>query len=75
MDWCKDVAHILGDAQEDDNTSIRLTYFEKIMVVRDLARLLTQSKRLDEGILGLTDAYAQRNWDQTIWKQPRLSTS
>lgn len=70
IDWCKDVVHILVDAQEDSNTSIRLTYFEKIMVVRDLARLLTQSKRLDEGILWLTDAYASlshRKAVELVW--------
>jgi tetratricopeptide (TPR) repeat protein len=58
------------DAQEDSNASIRLTYFEKIMVVRDLARLLTQSKRLEEGILWLTDAYtslSHRTAVELVW--------
>lgn len=70
IDWCKDVIHILVDAQEDNDTSIRLTYFERIMVVRDLARLLTQSKRLDEGISWLTDAYASlshRKAVELVW--------
>lgn len=70
IDWCKDVIQILVDAQGDSSTSIRLTYFEKIMVVRDLARLLTQSKRLEEGILWLTDAYtslSHRTAVELVW--------
>lgn len=68
LDWSEDVVQILlhlSDEANNDDT-LQLNYFEKLMVIRDLTRLLNQSKRLADGVHWLETARASRSCSQPI---------
>lgn len=57
LDWSMSITNVLFhlDSVSQTNPSSCLTYFEKLMVVRDLSRDLTQTNRLEEAILWFED--------------------
>jgi tetratricopeptide (TPR) repeat protein len=62
LDWTEPLVRSLlyideGDASGDPGMEeLTLSHLEKLMIVRDLARVLTQSKRIDEGIVWFENA-------------------
>ncbi|KAJ6257569.1 hypothetical protein Dda_7354 [Drechslerella dactyloides] len=88
LDWIQDVAQILVDidtsengqhttAPSDNNASapgrLRITYFEKLMVIRDLSREYTIRQRLGEGEQWMTEALTRKQAEfgeehiSTVW--------
>ncbi|KAF3907776.1 hypothetical protein ABW21_db0200332 [Orbilia brochopaga] len=65
-DWIRDVARILVeiDTSDFENTGKpRITYFEKLMVIRDLSREYTIRQRLPEAELWMTEALTTKQKD------------
>ncbi|KAK6526948.1 hypothetical protein TWF281_010144 [Arthrobotrys megalospora] len=67
LDWIQDVGQVLVDIDATDVNSkdlasgkSRITYFEKLMVIRDLSREYTIRQRLDEGERWMQDALQKR---------------
>jgi tetratricopeptide (TPR) repeat protein len=71
IDWIKDVEQLLRDidaadyqihpSSEVNSTGpLRVTYFEKLMVIRDLSREYTMRDRLDECVAWMTEALRQK---------------
>jgi tetratricopeptide (TPR) repeat protein len=66
IDWIKPLVYTF--LQLDENVmsdehgyqALHLSHLEKLMIMRDLARVLTQSKRLDEGITWFEAALCRR---------------
>ncbi|KIW86271.1 hypothetical protein Z517_01666 [Fonsecaea pedrosoi CBS 271.37] len=82
LDWIRDVEQILLDVEnveeqqdfgsETDSTGrAKVTYFEKLMVIRDLSREYTMSNRLDQGERWMTEALRRK---QESPQQDELST-
>ncbi|KAF3109592.1 hypothetical protein TWF706_001450 [Orbilia oligospora] len=68
LDWIQDVGRVLIDIDSTDEKSkdqlssgkSRITYFEKLMVIRDLSREYTIRQRLDEGERWMQEALQKR---------------
>jgi tetratricopeptide (TPR) repeat protein len=66
LDWTKSLVHTLLRLDEDGEycghgyQALRLSHLENLMIVRDLARVLTQSRRIDEGITWFKAALCHR---------------
>ncbi|OAL21718.1 hypothetical protein AYO22_07660 [Fonsecaea multimorphosa] len=86
LDWIRDVEQILLDVEHveeqqrssgSETDSIggraRITYFEKLMVIRDLSREYTMSNRLDQGERWMTQALQKKQGSlrpdelSTVW--------
>ncbi|OAP62379.1 hypothetical protein AYL99_04582 [Fonsecaea erecta] len=82
LDWIQDVEQILldvehveeqqsSDSETDNIGRAKITYFEKLMVIRDLSREYTMGNRLDHGESWITKALRRK---QESLKQDELST-
>ena len=64
IDWTEPLVQVLLKADDPtggelDCRKLSLGHFEKLMIVRDIARVLTQTGRLDEGVRWFEDALDQ----------------
>ncbi|KAK6508348.1 hypothetical protein TWF506_010442 [Arthrobotrys conoides] len=78
LDWIQDVGRVLIDIDSTDVNSkdlasgkSRITYFEKLMVIRDLSREYTIRQRLDEGEMWMQEALQKR---QDKYGEEHIST-
>jgi tetratricopeptide (TPR) repeat protein len=61
INWTAPIVRaLLGADEHGVHEKAWLGHFEKLMIVRDIARILTQSKMLDEGITWFEDALRKR---------------
>ncbi|KAK6512251.1 hypothetical protein TWF481_001141 [Arthrobotrys musiformis] len=67
LDWIQDVGRVLVDIDSTDTNpkdqasgQSRITYFQKLMVIRDLSREYTIRQRLDEGETWMQEALQKR---------------
>ncbi|KAF3933487.1 hypothetical protein ABW19_dt0206929 [Dactylella cylindrospora] len=77
LDWIQDVGRAMVEIDTADQDPAaeksQITYFEKLMVIRDLSREYTIRQRLDEAEKWMTDALHQKQQDQgmdhisTVW--------
>jgi tetratricopeptide (TPR) repeat protein len=67
IDWTEPLVHTLLHLDETDACgehgyqTLRLSHLENLMIVRDLARVLTQRRRIDEGIAWINTALCRRS--------------
>lgn len=78
LDWIQDVGRVLVDIDSTEVNSkdlmsgkSRITYFEKLMVIRDLSREYTIRQRLDEGERWMQEALRKR---QDKYGEEHIST-
>ncbi|KAK6538895.1 hypothetical protein TWF694_010452 [Orbilia ellipsospora] len=81
LDWIQDVGRVLVDIDTATNVNSKdlaagnsqITYFEKLMVIRDLSREYTIRQRLDEGEKWMTEALHRKQQERgkkdisTVW--------
>ncbi|KAK6333311.1 hypothetical protein TWF718_011128 [Orbilia javanica] len=78
LDWIQDVGRVLVDIDSADvnakdlaSGKSRITYFEKLMVIRDLSREYTIRQRLEEGEKWMQEALQKR---QDKYGEEHIST-